>query len=147
MAFVPAAPVQYSIKRGSTSRSIFMYLQAASGLPATGIAFDTASVLWSYAGTKLARVAITPADLAAITTAWASGGFKEVDATNMPGVYRLDVPNAALALEVPEVVVTIIKDAVVAGVAIIQLQGEDLDSLSAAIEPDPQDVTTTRTDN
>jgi hypothetical protein len=36
--------------------------------------------------------------------AWASGGFVAVDETNMPGVYRLDVPNAALDSEVETIV-------------------------------------------
>ena len=29
-----------------------------------------------------------------VTGAYASGGFCEIDAANMPGLYRLDVPNA-----------------------------------------------------
>ena len=98
------------IKRASTSQSVFLYItDPDDGLPVTALAYDTTGLLASYAGTKLARVAITLADLAAITTAYASGGFKEVDAANMPGWYRIDVPNAALALAVPEVVVTIYK--------------------------------------
>jgi len=28
---------------------------------------------------------------------WSSGGFKEVDATNMPGLYEVGIPNAAIA--------------------------------------------------
>jgi hypothetical protein len=36
--------------------------------------------------------------------AWTSGGFVAVDGTNMPGVYRLDVPNAALDSEVETIV-------------------------------------------
>ena len=113
MAFVPGYPVYMQpVVNGATSKSVYLYITAASGLPVAGLAFDTAGLLASYAGTKLARVAITLADLAAITTAWASGGFKEVDGTNMPGWYRLDIPNAALALSADEVVVTIVKDAV-----------------------------------
>ncbi len=113
MAFVPGYPVYMQpIVNGATSKSVYIYITAASGLPVAGLAFDTAGLLASYAGTKLARVAITLATLAAITTAWSSGGFKEVDGTNMPGWYRLDIPNAALALSADEVVITIVKDAV-----------------------------------
>lgn len=170
MAFVPAAPVYMQpIVNGATSKSLFVYVQAASGLPATGLAFDTASLLVSYAGTKLARVAITLVTLAAVTTAWASGGFKEVDAVNMPGVYRLDIPNAALALSADEVVVTVVKDGVAASVLVIpiptktvgtaeaKIDGEALktttidtvvDAIAAAIPTlDVIDVVTTRTDN
>lgn len=135
MAFVPCAPTRMApITNGSTSKSIFVYCQAASGLPATGLAFDTASLLVSYAGTKLARVAITLADLAAITTAWTSGGFKEVDATNMPGWYRLDVPNAALALAADEVVITVIKDAVVAGATVIPIPAITAATIEAKLD-------------
>lgn len=167
MAFVPCAPTrQEAVTRGTTSKSVFIYVQAASGLPATGLAFDTASLLASYAGTKLARVAITLADLAAITTAWTSGGFKEVDATNMPGWYRLDVPNAALALAADEVVVTIIKDGVAAGATVIPIPtvtvgtaeaklavdtgtiGDVVDAIAESIpELDVVNPATTRTDN
>jgi hypothetical protein len=98
-----------TVLTGSTSKSFFIEIVTSVGAPATGLAFGTVGLIASYAGTKLARVAITPADLAAITTAWSSGGFKEVDATNMPGVYRIDVPDAALALAVPEVNVVIWK--------------------------------------
>lgn len=135
MAFVPCAPTRTQpIVNGSTSKSVFIYIQAASGLPATGLAYDTADLLASYAGTKLARVAITLADLAAITTAWASGGFKEVDATNMPGWYRLDVPNAALALAADEVVVTIIKDGVAAGATIIPIPAITVGTVEAKLD-------------
>lgn len=96
------------ITRGSTSKSVFIYMTGPTGLPIAGLAFDTTGLVASYAGTKLARVAITLATLAAITTAWASGGFKEVDAVNFIGWYRLDVPDAALALAADEVVITVI---------------------------------------
>lgn len=98
---------QEPVTRAATSKSFFIYMSGPTGLAVTGLAFNTTGLIASYAGSLLARVAITLADLAAITTAWASGGFKEVDATNMPGWYRIDVPNAALALAVDEVVVSI----------------------------------------
>ncbi|MDH3267856.1 MAG: hypothetical protein OEM46_03275, partial [Ignavibacteria bacterium] len=40
-----------------------------------------------------------------VTGAYSSGGFVEVSAANMPGVYRFDVPNAVLATGVNSVVV------------------------------------------
>jgi hypothetical protein len=79
-------------------------------------------------------VAITLADLAAITTAWSSGGFKEVDAVNMPGWYRLDVPNAALALSADEVVVTLIKDAVVAAATVIPIPTKTIATVETKVD-------------
>ena len=92
---------------GATSKTILVFIRDYSvtnrvaGL--TGLAYNTASLTAYYARPLEAAAAITLATLAAVTTAWSSGGFKEIDATNMPGWYRLDVPNAALASGVPEV--------------------------------------------
>jgi hypothetical protein len=47
-------------------------------------------------GAIVAPAAVTLATLASVTTAWATGGFIAVDATNMPGVYRLDIPNVVI---------------------------------------------------
>lgn len=120
----------------STSKSVYIKIVNTVGAPMTGLAFDTAGLLASYARTKAARVAITLVTLAAVTTAWASGGFKEVDATNMPGVYRLDVPNAALLGGVDQVEVTIWKSATFHGSLTIALSTEDVENPN-----------TTRTDN
>jgi hypothetical protein len=120
----------------STSKSFFIKIVNTLGAPVTGLAFDTAGLLAYYARSKSAAVAITTVTLAAITTAWASGGFKEVDATNMPGVYRLDVPNAALLGGVDQVEVTVWKSATFHGSLTICLGTEDVENPN-----------TTRTDN
>lgn len=88
------------IKAGSTSQSINVFIQDSSsttGAGLTGLAFNTASLTAHYALPRSAPVAITLATLAAVTSAYSSGGFREIDATNMPGWYRLDIPDAALA--------------------------------------------------
>lgn len=43
------------------------------------------------------RVGQAASDLAAVNSAFSAGGVKEVDATNMPGIYRGDWPDAAFA--------------------------------------------------
>lgn len=120
----------------STSKSVYIKIVDTLGAPVTGLAFNTAGILASYARMGAARVAITLATLAALTTAWSSGGFKEVDATNMPGVYRLDVPNAALLGGTGLVEVTIWKSAAFHGSLTIALSTEDVENPN-----------TTRTDN
>lgn len=88
------------VKKGSTSVSEYFFIADSSqtdGRGLTGLVFNSAGLVGSYAREQSARVAITLATLAAATTAWSSGGFVEVDSTNMPGIYRLDVPNAAYA--------------------------------------------------
>lgn len=92
--------MKLSIVAGATSQTVNVFIQDSSsttGAGLTGLVFNTSSLTAYYALSKAAAVQITLATLAAITTAWSSGGFKEVDATNMPGWYRLDIPDAALA--------------------------------------------------
>ena len=122
--------VSQPVTKSSTSKSFFIHIVSSLGAPQTGLLFNSAGILMSYAGSKLARVAITPADLAAITTAWASGGFKEVDATNMPGWYRIDVPDAALALTADAVVVTVWKTGTFNGSILIPLSTKTVEAVS-----------------
>jgi hypothetical protein len=42
-----------------------------------------------------------------VTGAYTSGGFVEVSSTNQPGIYRLDLPNAALVDGVDDVTITV----------------------------------------
>lgn len=89
-----------SIKAGATSVSINIFIADSSsttGAGLTGLVFNSSSLVAYYALPAAAAVAITLATLAAVTSAYSSGGFKEIDATNMPGWYRFDIPNAALA--------------------------------------------------
>jgi hypothetical protein len=88
-----------SVKPGTTSLVVYVFIQDSSvttGAGLTGLAFNTGSLVASYVRPLAARTAIT---LATQTTtgAYSSGGFVELDSTNMPGVYRLDVPDAAIA--------------------------------------------------
>ena len=84
-----------AIHAGTTSVSIFFELEdTTTGAPTTGkVAADMTCSYWRQGGL---RVAITPTNLVGVDSAYSSGGVKEVDATNMPGTYRLDVPDAAL---------------------------------------------------
>lgn len=98
------------IKKGATSQSIYVEIldsTSTTGGRKTGLAFNTSSLTGYYVRNGGSAVAITLATLAAANSAYSSGGFKEVDATNMPGIYRLDVPDAALASGAESVVVTI----------------------------------------
>ena len=78
------------ISPGSTSQTIELYLGA------TGLTSSTSGLTARYNRTRTASVNI-PLVARTIAQAWTAGGFAEVDATNMPGVYRLDIPDAALA--------------------------------------------------
>ncbi|PWJ88367.1 hypothetical protein C8D77_11189 [Mesorhizobium loti] len=99
-----------TIKKGATSQSIYVdVLDSASttGGRKTGLAYNTSSLTAYYVRNQNTAVAITLATLAAANTAWSSGGFKEVDSANMPGIYRLDVPDAAFATGAESVAIVI----------------------------------------
>jgi len=89
-----------TIAPGSTSQSIELYLSA------TGLTASTSGLTARYNRTRTASVAITLV-ARTIAQAWTSGGFAEVDATNMPGVYRLDLPDAALAAGADDVTIVV----------------------------------------
>ena len=88
------------IKSGSTSQTIDIFVLNSSstvGAGLTGLVFNSAGLTCYYRkGALGAATPVTLATLALITTPWATGGFREVDATNMPGLYRFDIPNLAL---------------------------------------------------
>jgi hypothetical protein len=88
------------IKAAATSQTIDIFVLDSSstvGAGLTGLVFNTAGLTCYYRKGAIATpAAVTLATLASVTTAWATGGFIAVDATNMPGVYRLDIPNIVI---------------------------------------------------
>lgn len=103
-----------TIKKGATSQTVYFDVldsTSTTGGRKTGLAFNTSSLTAYYVRSQGTATAITLATLAAANTAWSSGGFKEVDATNMPGIYRLDVPDAAFAAGAGDDVVIVLKGA------------------------------------
>lgn len=88
-----------SLVAGTTSYTANIFIQdstVTTGAGKTGLVFNTSSLTAYYVRPGAAAVSITLATQT-VTGAWSSGGFVEVDAANMPGVYRLDIPDAALA--------------------------------------------------
>ena len=88
-----------SILAGATSQSVNVFIQDSSstvGAGLSGLVFNTTSLIayYTFTGANATATAITLATLAAVNSAFSSGGFKEIDATHMKGLYRLDIPNA-----------------------------------------------------
>jgi len=80
------------VKKGATSQDVSIYaIDNTTGLAKTGLVFNSAGISINYRRESGAVVGITLVTLAALTTAWTSGGFKEIG----NGWYRLDVPDAA----------------------------------------------------
>lgn len=98
------------ITKGATSQTVYVEVldsTSTTGGRKTGLAYNTASLTAYYVRSGGSATAITLATLAAANSAWSSGGFKEVDSTNMPGIYRLDLPDAAVASGADSVLVTL----------------------------------------
>jgi len=98
------------ITKGATDQTIYFEVldsTSTTGGRKTGLAYNTSSLTAYYVRNGGSATAITLATLAAANSAHSDGGFKEVDSTNMPGIYRLDLPDAAVASGADSVVVTI----------------------------------------
>jgi len=89
-----------TIAPASTSQSIELYLGA------TGLTFATSGLAAYYVRNQSAPVAITLVTQTP-TGAWSSGGFAEISSSLVPGVYRLDVPNAAFAANASDVTIVV----------------------------------------
>jgi hypothetical protein len=89
-----------TIAPASTSQSIELYLGA------TGLTFSTSGLTAYYVRNQSAPVAITLVTQTP-TGAWASGGFAEISSSLVPGMYRLDVPNAAFAAGASDVTIVV----------------------------------------
>jgi hypothetical protein len=86
------------LKRGSTSVRRLIFIgdsSSTTGGGLTGLVYNSASlVAYYFAGDLSNEVAISLAS--ATLGTFTSGGFVEVDATNMPGWYEIGIPDAAL---------------------------------------------------
>lgn len=91
--------MKLQIKSGTTSQIVNLFIldsASTTGAGKTGLVFNSASLTAYFAKPGAAAVAITLVTQTP-TGAYASGGFVEIDATNMPGWYRFDIPNAVLS--------------------------------------------------
>lgn len=99
--------MKLTIKKGTTSKLLQLFIQDSSsttGAGLTGLVFNTASLTaYYYREGAASATAITLATMTLGT--WATGGFIVVDGTNMPGLYQLGIPDAALATGANSVVI------------------------------------------
>jgi len=86
--------LQDIVTKDSTDRSVTIrIMDSTTGLPETAVEHNTAGIdLW-YRREGAAKVSITEAALAALTTAHTDGGIEHI----ADGEYRLDLPDAAFA--------------------------------------------------
>ena len=113
------------IKKATTSKIIQIFIQNSSlttGAGLTGLVYNSASLTAYYI--KVGDASATAIALADATVGtWTSSGFKEVDATNMPGVYEIGIPNACLTT-VAQVVI-MLKGAANMAPVVLEIQLDD----------------------
>lgn len=88
------------VQLNNTSRSEYIFIQNSSsttGAGLTGLTYLSAGLTAAHVVERGTAASIGFASLASASAAWSSGGFVEVDAALMPGVYRFDVPNVVFA--------------------------------------------------
>ena len=95
------------IKKGSTSVTRYiMIVDSTDGTPETGATITTLD--FQYTRNRVAPVAKVDATaLAATDSAHVDNRAIEIDATNSPGLYRIDWPDAAFATGVDKVILVI----------------------------------------
>lgn len=82
------------IVKGSADQStVIRIVDATTGAPETGVTSATAGLDLGYRREGAARVALTESDLTALTDAHADGGILHI----ANGLYRVDLPDAAVA--------------------------------------------------
>ena len=90
---------------GATSQYVDIFVgdsSSTTGAGLSGLAYNSGSLTCYYhrdSANSSTSVALASGTLGT----WATGMFKEVDATNMPGWYQFGIPNAALASSAKEV--------------------------------------------
>ena len=98
--------IEYVMPQGGTNVTVYLTVVDSDGALLTGLM--AASITAHYLRPKAASpVAISAQDLSTPDAAHADGGWVEVDATNMPGLYRFDLPDAAVASGENYVVVSV----------------------------------------
>ncbi len=90
--------MKLQLQKGTTSKMVEIFVQDSSstvGAGLTGLVHNTAGLTaYYYLNDAASATQITLATMTLGT--YTSGGFIVVDATNMPGLYSLGLPNAAL---------------------------------------------------
>lgn len=101
--------MKLSLEKGTIDQSVYIFIQdntVSTGAGKTGIAYNTASLSCYYVREGGTATQITLASQT-VDGAHTDGGFVEVDATNMPGLYRLDLPDAVCATGADNVIVSV----------------------------------------
>ena len=94
-------------KKGTTDLiQYFVAEKISDGLPYTGLLYNTADLIAYFVRDGAAPVQI-PLVTQTITGAHTDGGLVEVGASTVPGIIRIDLPDAVCAMGSDSAIVTI----------------------------------------
>lgn len=116
------------IKKNATDQDVTIRIvDSTDGTPEEAVEHNSAGISLWYRRQGAAKVAITPAALAALTDAHSDGGIEHID----DGYYRLDVPDAAFASGVDHVTIGGALAGMIVHGVVVQLSGVDLQDAAA----------------
>jgi hypothetical protein len=134
------------IPENSIDVSLYVMLyDETNGSPKTGLVYSDTSLSIYYVHELTTPISISPAPLASITAAHSDGGFIEVDATNMPGLYRLDIPDGVAIAEWLSAKVYIMADEILNKVIDIDLVTNEVALKTSIADDDPDGSSTDQT--
>lgn len=87
-----------TLKSGATNRSEYVLIQdstSTTGGGLTGLVYNSAGLTCYYVTERGTPTALSLVTLTDAQASYSSGGFVVVNATYMPGLYRLDLPSGA----------------------------------------------------
>lgn len=127
------------VTKDTTSKIVHIFIQdssATDGSGLTGLVFGSSGLTAYY---------VRPGDVTANSISlvdctlgtYTSGGFKQFDSTNMPGVYEFGIPNAVLATGADQAVI-MLKGATNMAPVLMEIQLTDMDFYTAL--PDNFDI-------
>lgn len=120
-----------TILKGATDQSTYIRIvDSADGTPETGVTSATSGIDLEYVRNRATATDLTESDLAAVDSAHSDGGIKHIG----NGVYRVDLPDAAVATGADAVLVTGTVTDMVVIPARIQLSGFDLQDATPATD-------------
>lgn len=108
-------------KIGSTDVSVYFYLLDTAGDAATALTISGLTLCYVRDGAAASANVLSA--LASATAAHSDNGGYEVDSTNAPGLYRIDVPDAAFASGVERVQLVVTGSSIQPAVIEVQLVG------------------------
>jgi hypothetical protein len=125
--------MKLKIKEGTTSKLVKLFIQdssATDGSGLTGLLYNSASLTAYYIPEGDASATAITLATATVGT-YTSGGFKEVDSTNMPGVYELGLPDAVIDATSEGSVVVMLKGATNMAPVLLEIELDKVDYRSA----------------